>query len=146
MNNQVVSPQMQYPNQRTFPQLNAPFNNIVFVQGIEGAKAFQLPPNGRAILLDSENDEVFYIKIADDIGMCNLRIFDYTERIGTPEVRTDDLSQYVRKDELQNLIKSMLGGNDHEQTVSTVKSKSGKNNGNGNNGNNTPVTQKYNAD
>ena len=98
----------------TGPQIN-------WVQGIEGAKAYQLSPNSNIQLMDSENDGIFYIKTSDNIGMCNLRIFKYeeiTEQKSTPQ---PNLSEYVRKDELESLINSMLGGT-NESTVSTAKS------------------------
>jgi hypothetical protein len=97
-------------------------NNIIWVQGIEGAKAWQLAPNSMAILLDSESDGKMYIKVTDNIGMASLRIFNYVEEIVHPaqgNVTTNnslDLSQYVKKDELSTLIKEII----NEQPVSTV--------------------------
>lgn len=108
------------PNLRTntYPQPTG----INWVQGVEGAKAFPLLPNSHAQLMDSENENIFYIKTADNIGMCNLRVFKYEEITGQPlPSGHDDLSNYVRKDELQGLLKSMLGGNRNEQSVSTVE-------------------------
>lgn len=84
-------------------------NNIVWVQGIEGAKAWQLTPNSMVILLDSEVEGKMYIKVSDNIGMCTLRCFNYVEEVQT--ARKDDsldLSEYVKKDELKNLIKEFL--------------------------------------
>lgn len=101
------------------PRINPqPQNGIKWVQGIEGAKAWQLAPNSNDILLDSENEGIFYIKISDGAGMCNLRRFKYEEITDTPAV--PNLSEYVRKDELEAIINSMLGGS-NEQTVSTTK-------------------------
>ena len=97
-------------------------NNIVWVQGIEGAKAWQLNPNSMVILLDSEVEGKMYIKVSDNIGMSNLRIFNYVEEVPSTNstnvtMNNDlDLSQYVRKDELNLLIKEALD----EQSVSTV--------------------------
>ena len=42
-------------------------NNSVWVQGIEGAKAWQLNPNSMVILLDSEAEGKMYIKVSDNI-------------------------------------------------------------------------------
>ena len=98
-------------------------NNIVWVQGIEGAKAWQLSPNSMIILLDSEIEGKMYIKVSDNIGMSSLRIFNYTEEIPTSAnnnvtINNDlDLSKYVTKDELTTLIKEIL---ENEQSVSTV--------------------------
>lgn len=104
---------MIYP-QRNYLQQQ---NNITWVQGIEGAKAFQLMPNSNAILMDSENENTFYIKVSDNVGMCNLRIFNYTEVTNTPK-QDVDLSQFVTRAELQEII----GGITNEQSVSTAKS------------------------
>lgn len=96
-------------------------NNIFWVNGIEGAKAWQLNPNSMVILLDSENEGKMYIKVSDNIGISSLRIFNYTEEITSPSgatINNDlDLTQYVRKDELQNLIKELMT---NEQSVPTV--------------------------
>ena len=98
---------------------SAATNNIVWVQGIEGAKAWQLNPNSMVILLDSEAEGKMYIKVSDNIGMCSLRIFDYTEVAQPSNVTVNkdlDLSNYVRKDELLGLLKEIM----NEQPVSTV--------------------------
>ena len=96
-------------------------NNIFWVNGIEGAKAWQLNPSSMVILLDSENEGKMYIKVSDNIGISSLRIFNYTEEVDSSTVTTNkdlDLSQYVRKDELQNLIKELMT---NEQSVPTVE-------------------------
>lgn len=100
----------------TTPMTTAATNNIVWVQGIEGAKAWQLSPNSMVILLDSEVENKMYIKVSDNIGMCTLRVFNYVEE--TPSTNNNlDLSQYVTKDELSTLIKEILK---NEQSVSTT--------------------------
>lgn len=104
MNNQF------YPYNRTQ-------NNITWVQGIEGAKAYQMIPNSNTVLMDSENDGVFYIKVSDNVGMCNLRKFEYKEVNTSP-----DMTQYVTREELLEAIKELK----NEQFVSTNKSKSNK--------------------
>lgn len=107
-----------------------PDTGIKWAQGVEGAKAYQLAPNSNVMLLDSDNEGIFYIKTSDNIGMCNLRVFQYQE-ITTPPTHTDtNLNEYVRKDELEALLKSYLkleeheGGVMDEQSVSTTKQKS----------------------
>lgn len=112
---------------RSIPQAQQPTGGIIWVQGIEGAKGWQMLPNTNVILLDSENEGVMYIKTCDNIGICTMRIFDFTERTSAPNSQSGDLSEYVRKDELQDLVQSMIGGKDYEQSVSAVKSKPNKN-------------------
>ena len=50
-----------------------------------------------------------YIKIADELGATKLRKFELTE-ITDAETTSKDLSDYVRKDELQELIMTLLPG------------------------------------
>ena len=99
------------------PITAAATNNIVWVQGIEGAKAWQLAPNSMVILLDSEVENKMYIKVSDNIGMCTLRIFSYVEETAPTTNNNLDLSQYVTKEELSTLIKEILK---NEQSVSTT--------------------------
>lgn len=92
-----------YPQnyQQNMPQQNPPQNNgMVWVQGLEGAKAHVIGAGQSILLMDSETN-CFYLKSADQNGMPSLRIFDYTERTSTPpEPKNDDLSGFVKQDEL----------------------------------------------
>ena len=107
----------QYPN--LFPRQQ---NSITWVQGIEGAKAFSLTAKESVVLMDSETDDTFYIKYCDDIGRCTLRVFKYKEELSTVPTPTD-MSEYVKKSELEGLINKMLGGGESESTVSTARTK-----------------------
>lgn len=120
MNNFMGKNQFSNPYYNTNPisTQSAIANNIIWVQGIEGAKAWQLSPNSMVILLDSEIEGKMYIKVSDNIGMCSLRIFDYVEELPSTNVTNNndlDLSQYVKKDELASLIKEVIGS---EQSIS----------------------------
>lgn len=59
-------------------------NGIIWVQGEVGAKAYQVAPNTTTVLFDSEND-LLYIKISDNIGMCQLRTFRLNEITGNTQ-------------------------------------------------------------
>ena len=117
--------QMQPRAQFSSPYFNSttgvstPTNNILWVNGIEGAKAWQLNPNSMAILLDSEQEGKMYIKVSDNIGMSSLRIFNYVEEVPSTSTNNKDLdlSQFVRKDELSQLLKELMN---NEQFVSTA--------------------------
>ena len=121
MSNNMTQSKPYYYN----PSLDmSPTNNIIWVQGIEGAKAWQLNPNSRAILLDSETEGKMYIKVCDNIGISSLRIFNYVEELPTDNISNNenlDLSQYVKKDELKSIIKEIMD----EQSVSTVRKTTG---------------------
>jgi len=124
MNFNQPYPNPYQPTSYQNPYLAQQHNNgINWVQGIEGAKAYQLQPNSNVMMLDSENDGVFYIKISDNVGMCTLRTFKYQEVTTTST--SPNLSDYVRKEDLKSevetLVNSMLGGS-NEQSVSATKS------------------------
>lgn len=115
-----------YPNLYQVKQPD-PNNGIIWVQGIEGAKAFQMMPNSNIQLMDSENDGVFYIKVTDNIGMATLRVFHYTEITNQDMIKKDltgiDLTEYVKKSELQDLIAEFVNGKEkvNEQPLSANK-------------------------
>ena len=99
-------------------------NGITWVQGLEGAKAYQMSPNRNILLMDSENEGTFYIKVTDNIGMANLRVFNYTE-VTAQDVKKDpiDLSEYVKKSELQELLTELYKEVTNEQSISANRSK-----------------------
>lgn len=110
--NQIMQPQVQQPQQNIQPQQNG----IVWVQGIEGAKAHPVAA-GQAVLLMDSDANCLYIKSADNAGMPSLRIFDYKERTeasNKPEIvdmsafaTQDDLSYYATKDDLKKAISDL---------------------------------------
>ena len=107
-------------------QQEQPANNLLWVQGIEGAKALMLPANSKIICLDSEIENRAYIKVADELGATKLRKFDLIE-VTDAETTSNDLSDYVRKDELQDLILGLLPqdrkeGAINEPTVQSTQS------------------------
>lgn len=97
-------------------------NSINWVQGLEGAKAYTLSPRENVVLMDSEVNDIFYIKVCDDIGRCTLRKFRYTEDTTTESFSGIDLSDYVKKSELESMLNKMLGGGVDESTLSATKS------------------------
>lgn len=111
MMNNYQNPYMPYT-----PRYSASNNSIVWVQGIEGAKAYQLAPNSNIILMDSENDR-FYIKTSDNIGMCNLRIFEFKEITDAPKTE----NQYVTREEFNQLVSQLGGLENGKQSISAVK-------------------------
>lgn len=109
-------------NQRMIPPYNQqPFQLIgAWVQGLEGAKGYQMSPNTVAVLLDSENEGMMYIKNTDNIGMSTLREYEYKEVHKEPKQNTFNLEDYVRKDELQGLIAKIAGGDNNESSVQST--------------------------
>lgn len=103
--------------QQFYPQAQPQQNSgVVWVQGIEGAKAHPVSAGQAVLLMDSDSD-CLYLKSADASGMPSLRIFDYKERTNTPQksqntdmsafLTSDDLSDYATKDELKKAISAL---------------------------------------
>ena len=99
------------------PNYNAPtqqlnYNNgINWIQGEAAARAFQVNPGGKALLLDLEKD-VFYIKSVDTNGMpLPLRIFEYKEVYpeGTKNISQagQENTQFITKQEFEERISAL---------------------------------------
>ena len=58
-------------------------NDIIWVQGEAGAKAYLVAPNNTVTLWDSESQTI-YLKTADMNGVPSMKILDFTERTETP--------------------------------------------------------------
>ena len=99
--------QPYYAN-RNNPLVQNQNNRIVWVNGIEGAKAYQIEPNSNILLLDSDIEGRMYIKTCDNIGMCNLRIFSYQELQPNTQSQQIDTTNFVTKDEMQAAINQAL--------------------------------------
>lgn len=98
------------------------YETIKWVQGLEGAKSYQLMPNSNVVLMDSENDGMFYIKSSDNVGMCKIRTFKYEE------VQQKE-KEYITRDELMEMLKELK----NEQTIprdDKPKNESSRGNGN----------------
>lgn len=90
---------MMYAQQMPAPQ-SAQHNGVTWVQGEVGARAYPVDPGKSVMLLDSDESR-FYIKSADSSGMpLPLRIFSYTEEVGTQSHENRiDTSQFVTREE-----------------------------------------------
>ena len=137
-NTQIPSQYSTIPNQMQFPSpyssISSPGissspqsrqnTNIVWTQGMEGAKSFNVAPGSSAILMDSDAD-VFYIKSCDSTGKPSLEIFDYKKREPQKPVATVAPSNpdYVLKKDFEKFreeVKSYLKDrevNKHESII-----------------------------
>lgn len=87
--------------------------NMIWVQGEEGARAYMVAPNSTVPLWDSEN-QIIYVKSADNLGRPSMRILDYTIR-DLPKDEITTLKEEIA--ELKKQIKSMKG-EQHESIIS----------------------------
>ena len=74
-------PYYTYGNNYYQPQNipSSPSNDIIWVQGEAGAKAYLVAPNTTITLWDSESPTI-YVKSSDSRGIPSMRILDFTER------------------------------------------------------------------
>lgn len=101
MNPQITSQMAQLNPQISIQQ---PVNGLTRVTGIDGAKAYQMPPNSVAALFDDAND-IFYVKSTDGAGFPTIRVFDFFEHKEQPVTVQQSINHetYATKQELQNL-------------------------------------------
>lgn len=94
------------------------------VNGLQGARDVQIQANQTAWLMDM-NAPIFYVKKADNMGVCTLKAYRFEEI--NPEQPTGNETQFATKDELNALkteIQALQEGLKHESTAKQPKSKS----------------------
>ena len=102
------------------PQLNQPqmtTQNLIRVNGIDGAKAYQMPANSTVALFDN-NEDIMYIKTTDGAGFPAIRTFTFNEVVANTNP-IQDTADYVTRDEFNKLKEELLNG---KQSISRSKS------------------------
>ena len=113
----------QQPNNyyQNFQQQSQNFSqqtNITFVNGIEGAKAFQMSPNSSALLMDSDNSK-FYVKSTDNLGVAKISSYTFIE---------DEIST-CQKSSSQNIAESVaLSKEEYDSLLSKISELESKTN------------------
>lgn len=93
---QFAMDQMQQFQQRAQMQQGM---QLIRVTGMDGAKAYQMPPNSVVPLFDADND-IMYVKSTDGAGFPTIRAFAF-QPIENP---TPQAQQYVTRDEFNNAL------------------------------------------
>lgn len=75
---------------------------LIRVTGIDGAKAYQMPPNSVVPLFDADND-IMYVKSTDGAGFPTIRAFAFQPVEDKPE----PVQQYVTRDEFDAAMKHL---------------------------------------
>lgn len=84
-----------------------PVNGLVSVTGIEGARAYQLPPNSQMPLFDG-NQDLLYVKSTDAAGYPTIRTFRFEPMEIEAKVVEADYVQRSEFDELVAQVKALL--------------------------------------
>ena len=120
----------QYPNYAGFQQ--QPNNQIIFVQGETGAKAYQIPINSTVLLMSSEANE-FFIKSIDQAGFPTIKKYKFSEvtqtigqaqgQTNTEQVKTQNFVTREEFETLKNEIKQLKELKQNEPDNENAKSK-----------------------
>ena len=111
--NQYYNPQMN--NQQIFPQEQT--QNLIRVNGIDGAKTYQMPANSTVALFDS-NEDIMYIKTTDGAGFPSIRTFNFVEI--TQNEKSSGSQDYISRQEFEEFKKELM--NNGKQSISRSKS------------------------
>lgn len=103
-------------NQQFFQQQEQP-QNLIRVNGLEGAKAYQMSANSIVSLFDA-NDDIMYIKSTDGAGFPSIRTFSFTEvkEQNKPIQQVD----YISREEFEEFKKELM--NNGKQSIQRSKS------------------------
>lgn len=98
--------------------------SIIRVNGMDGAKAYQMSNNSTVALFDG-NDDVFYVKTTDGAGFPTIRTFRFTE---VKEVQPVDTNEYISREEFEMFRQEVINNGKQfiPQSESTGKQKSNK--------------------
>lgn len=80
---------------------------------MDGAKAYQMPPNSVVPLFDADND-IVYVKSTDGAGFPTIRAFAFQPVEDKPE----PVRQYVTRDEFDAALMGVL--DDHMSCIKAV--------------------------
>ena len=90
--------QMQPPPQ--------PRDGLIRVTGMEGARAYQMPPNSAVALFDDGQD-VFYVKTTDGAGFPTIRAYSFQPM---EQAQAMGASEYVTRAEFEQLKEMIMNG------------------------------------
>ena len=102
--------QQNYNNMNNQMQQQPQMNQFAFVNGVEGAKSYQMMPNQTVMLMDSESPVVF-MKQSNSMGQSSLKYYKLTE-VSEQDLRCSKQEQqpsveYALKSDLEALNKKL---------------------------------------
>lgn len=83
-----------------------PINGLVSVTGIDGAKAYQLPPNSSMPLFDQDND-LFYLKTTDSAGYPTIKTFAFKPTEEPKHAAKEPEAEYVSRADFDALVEQV---------------------------------------
>lgn len=84
---------------------NIPYvNSYTYVNGLEGARAYQMMPNQMILLMDSDKP-YFYTKTSNAMGQSTIRVYEFKEVPQQEEIKVE----YATKQDLEEIKQLILG-------------------------------------
>lgn len=83
-----------------------PRDGLIRVTGMDGARAYQMPPNSAVALFDGGQD-VFYVKTTDGAGFPTIRAYSFQP---IEQAQTMGASEYVTRAEFEQLKEMIVHG------------------------------------
>lgn len=115
----------QNPYQNAFnPSYNAmnrDAQTLVRVNGIEGARAYQMGANAQVALFDA-NEDLMYIKCTDGAGFPSIRTFKFEElhNFSKNQENIAENKQYVTRKELEDYVQQFVQSTNATETGSEI--------------------------
>lgn len=109
-----------YPNIQPLQNLQQPLQQptqttgLIKVTGIEGAKTYQMPPNGITALFDN-NEDIFYIKSTDGAGFPTIKAYKFTA-VQENEKQSETTINFVSREEFEQFKMEVMSNG--KQSVS----------------------------
>lgn len=96
------------PTQQVF-QPAQPVNGLVRVDGIEGAKMYQLPPNSVSPPLFLTEENAFFVKTTDGGGAATLKKYAFQEEPMTSNTQGDFVTREYFDQQMNNILEAING-------------------------------------
>lgn len=97
----AYNPNLYMPN--GYQPVQAPVNGLISVNGINGAKAYQMPPNSSVALFDA-NEDMMYVKTTDAAGYPTIKTFRFE---AVENLEQAPAADYVSKDDFSKLMQQV---------------------------------------
>lgn len=85
--------------------------SLVYVNGIAGANAYNIPPNSMVALFD-QNSDIMYIKSSDGAGYSSVKAYTFTEMQNNQQ----PVGNYVTQEEFNQFKQEILNGKQSVQS------------------------------
>ena len=102
----MQNPYMERLSQMQTQPQQPPRDGLIRVTGMDGGRAYQMPPNSAVALFDGGQD-VFYVKTTDGAGFPTIRAYSFQPM---EQAQAMGASEYVTRAEFEQLKEMIVHG------------------------------------